>query len=399
MAAHHTHALEDHRLGSLGGTVRMVGLIAGLVAIAGAWVLSEGHSFIETYLTAYAVFLQMALGGLFFVLLQHTTRSGWSVVIRRVPEAMAMNLVIAAVLLIPIFIGENFHHLYHWADAAAVASDPILQAKAGYLNTGFFTIRMAVYFTLWIGLATFFFRVSRAQDESKDPEATLRMERWSYPGMVIFALSLNYGSYDLLMSLDPHWFSTMFGVYFFAGAVVSSLAMISLLVVWWRGAGKMPSAITKEHLHDIGKLLFAFVVFWAYIAFSQYMLIWYADLPEETGWILARQEGNWATASLVLLGGHFVVPFFFLLSRWIKRSGKLLMAASAWLIVMCWIDCWWLVMPTFGRAGLEIGLADVLVLIGMVAFFVAGVAHWLAKARMVPVGDPRLNESLRFHNI
>ena len=265
----------------------------------------------------FAFFLSISLGGLFFVLLEHCTRAGWSVVARRVAEAIAANVWLMAVLAIPVVLG--MHHLYHWSDAAAVAHDPLIEAKVGFLNPTFFMIRLAIYFTIWGVMATFLYRTSLAQDASGDPALTLRMERLSAPGMVLFALSLNFAAFDLLMSLDPHWFSTIFGVYYFAASVVAFFAVMPKVLWALQSRGILKNAITVEHYHDFGKLLFAFVVFWAYIAFSQYMLIWYANVPEETEWFLKRQTGEWTTVSLLLIFGHFVVPFLLLVSRFIKR--------------------------------------------------------------------------------
>ena len=197
-------------------------MIAGGLALAavglGAAFLFGGERLLETYLVSFAFWLSLALGGLFFVLLQHCTRAGWSVVVRRVAEAVAANVVLMAVLAVPVVLG--MHHLYHWSHAEEVAADPILANKAAFLNPTFFTVRILVYFAVWIALALFFWRTSTAQDRSRDPKLTRRMEVLAAPGMVLFALSLNFAAFDLLMSLDPHWFSTIFGVYYFDGSVV-----------------------------------------------------------------------------------------------------------------------------------------------------------------------------------
>jgi hypothetical protein len=378
-----------------------VAAIVAVVGLGGAVALSMGAEhgmdrLLETYLVSFAFWLSVALGGLFFVLLQHLTRAGWSVVVRRIAEAIAANVHLMFLLVVPVLLG--MHHLYHWSHADAVAHDPILAGKAGFLNPTFFTVRVVVYFVIWSLLAWFLFRTSVKQDATGDPALTLRMERVSAPGMILFALSLNFAAFDLLMSLDPHWFSTIFGVYYFAGSVVVFCSVMPIVMVWLQSTGRLRHAVTREHYHDFGKLLFAFTVFWAYIAFSQYMLIWYAHLPEETGWFLKRQTGAWAWVSLGLLFGHFVVPFLVLISRLFKRRPLLLALAGVWMIVMHWIDMYWLAGPEFSPTGPHVGVVDVLVFFGMGGLFFLVWALRLRRHPLVPERDPRLAESLAFEN-
>jgi hypothetical protein len=388
----------------LNGVVRPALVICAILAVVGfggslllARATENGMDhLLETYLVSFAFFLSISLGGLFFVLLEHCTRAGWSVVARRAAEAVAANVWVMAILVIPVVLGMD--HLYHWTDAAAVAHDPLLEAKVGFLNPTFFMIRLAIYFLIWGALATFLHRTSVAQDASGDPALTLRMERVSAPGMVLFALSLNFAAFDLLMSLDPHWFSTIFGVYYFAASVVAFFAVMPK-VLWalqWRGILK--NAITVEHYHDIGKLLFAFVVFWAYIAFSQYMLIWYANVPEETEWFLKRQTGEWTTVSLLLIFGHFVVPFLLLVSRFIKRRPFLLAITGGFVAVMGWVDMYWLVIPEFSPGIARFGLLDILCFLGMNGVWSAAVVWRLSRHSVIAEKDPRLEESLVFES-
>jgi hypothetical protein len=391
---------ENLRLGELAPALLRGGSavgVVGLAAAAGVAVASGGGvgRFLEAYLVAFCFFLTISLGGLFFVLLQHLTRAGWSVAVRRLAEGLASNLPLLAVLALPLVAG--LHHLYHWSHAEVVAADPLLAAKSGYLSPVFFIARLAGYFAIWIALARFLVARSTSQDSSGDPDLTRRMERLSAPGMVLFALSLNFASFDLLMSLDPHWFSTIFGVYVFAGCVVASVASLILIAVWLQARGRLAFTVTVEHYHDLGKLLFAFVVFWAYIAFSQYMLIWYANLPEETGWYLRRQSGGWAGLGLALLFGHFLLPFVALLPRYLKRRPQLLAVAAGWLLLMHWLDLNWLVMPEFS-ATLRLGVVDLLCLVGLGGLYLAGLARALGRHALLPERDPRLGESLAFEN-
>jgi len=388
----------------LDGVVRPALIICAVMAVVGfggSFILARASEqgmdhLIETYLVSFAFFLSISLGGLFFVLLEHCTRAGWSVVARRVAEAVATNVWVMAVLAIPVVLGMD--HLYHWTDTAAAAHDPLLAGKIGFLNPTFWTIRLVIYFVIWGVMASFLYRTSVAQDSSGDPALTLRMERLSAPGMVLFALSLNFAAFDLLMSLDPHWFSTIFGVYYFAASVVAFFAVMPkvLYALQWRGILK--KAITVEHYHDFGKLLFAFLVFWAYIAFSQYMLIWYGNIPEETEWFLKRQTGDWTTVSLLLIFGHFVLPFLLLVSRFIKRRPILLAITGGFVAAMGWVDMYWLVIPEFSPGVARFGLLDILCFLGMNGVFSAAVVWRLSRHSAIAENDPRLEESLVFES-
>jgi hypothetical protein len=234
---------------------------------------------------------------------------------------------------------------------------------------------------------------------TKNVMLTVRMERRSGGAMVLFALTTAFGAYDLLMSLDPHWYSTIFGVYFFAGSVVGFFACLPIITRTLQRSGRLAHAITVEHYHDMGKLIFAFTIFWAYIAFSQYMLIWYANLPEETGWYLRRQTGGWQAVSLLLLFGHFIVPFLVLLPRWVKRDGRLLVLPAVWMLAMHWMDIYWLVMPEMGAKGVPLGLMDLACFLAVGGTFVAAAARRLRDRSLVPEGDPRLQESLAFESV
>jgi hypothetical protein len=215
---------------------------------------------------------------------------------------------------------------------------------------------------------------------------------------MMFAVTVSFASFDLLMSLAPHWYSTIFGVYYFAGAVVGSCAMLTLVVLIFQKMGKFGNLVNAEHYQDLGKLIFAFTVFWAYIGFSQYFLIWYGNLPEETIWYLKRQTGQWTTVTLVLLFGHFMVPFLGLMSRHIKRNSVLLMLWAAWLLLMHWLDMYWIVMPEFSAGTVPLGLADLLTFLGIGGIYLSGALHFCCRHPLIPVEDPRLHEAVGFEN-
>ena len=390
---------EIRQLGALGDRLVRGGIIAGAVGLAASGGIAATMG-VDRFLFAYALnlafFLSLALGGLFLVVLHHLTRTGWGVVVRRLAEAVASTLPFLALLFLPVLLGV--HHLYHWADPAVVAKDPLLQAKGAFLNVPFFALRWALYFGVWILTARFFVGRSIAQDATGDVELTSRMQGAAAPATLAFALTTTFAAIDLLLSLDAHWYSTIFGVYFFAGCVVAIVSLLILLAFGAQRAGLLRSSITVEHYHDLGKYLFAFVVFWAYIAFSQYMLIWYANLPEETGWFLRRQTHGWGGVGLALLFGHFVLPFLALLSRAPKRQPPLLAAAAAWMLAMHWVDLYWLVMPEASGLSPRLHAVDLTLFVGIGGFVVAGAAWTLRGRFLVPVRDPRLEESRHFEN-
>ena len=392
---------ERTQLGALGEKVwrgaAAVGAAGIVASVALAALTPDGwRRFLFAYLLNFAFFLSLALGALYFVLLHHLTRSGWSVVVRRVPEMLSATLPVLLVLFVPLAIGVR--ELYPWARPAVVANDKLLQLKAAYLNVPFFLGRCVVYFAVWCGLARYFTRRSVAQDSSGDAALTLQMQSRSAPAMVAFALTLTFAAIDLLMSLDPHWYSTIFGVYYYAGAVVGIYALLPLLMYGMQSAGLLRRAVTVEHYHDMGKLLFGFIVFWAYIGFSQYMLIWYANIPEETRWLLRRQTNGWGTVGLILVIGHFVVPFVALLSRGTKRRPAALAAVAAWCLAMHWVDLYWIVMPAASPASPAPHVVDFALLAGLGGAWLATAAYLARQRALVPQRDPRLAESLAFEN-
>ena len=287
-------------------------------------ILGAGNpkQFFFSWLVSFLFFLSLALGALFFVLIQYAAQGGWGIVLRRIGETIFATIPVMAALFVPVLLG--LHDLYEWSHAGAAEHDALLRWKAPYLNVPFFLIRAALFFGIWSFIAILYYRGSRGQDVTGDPEVSARLRRFAGPAIIVLALTQTFASIDWIMSLTPHWYSTMFGVYFFAGSFVGFIALLSVVAVAMRRAGLLDTVISAEHLHDIGKFLFAFTAFWAYIAFSQFFLMWYGNLPEETIWYKARMEGSWMTVSLLLLAGHFVAPFFYLMGRSVKRNGATL---------------------------------------------------------------------------
>jgi hypothetical protein len=375
----------------LGGAILLLGLL-----LSGAALASDKHRFASSYLVGFMWTATIGLGGLFFVLIQHLTRAGWSVAPRRQAEWIAGVLLPLAILFIPvaIFSHDLFHH---WMDHEAL-KDPLIAKKHAYLNPTFFYIRAAVFLAAWAGLAYYFTKTSRKQDESGDPELTNRMQAWSAPSILIFALTLTFAGFDWVMSLNPHWYSTIFGVYIFSGAVTSSLALLALLTIGLQKSGLLGHASTVEHRHDIGKLLFGFTVFWAYIAFSQFFLIWYANIPEETIFYVVRWEAGWKGVSLSLIFGHFWIPFFLLLSRHVKRSYLGLGIGAVLHLCMHYVDIYWLIKPNFDATPVFswIDVAGLLLPAGVLLVWLALRA---GRDPLYPLKDPRLPEAAQLVNL
>ena len=376
----------------------VIGFVVGIAGLLFTWLTgqSDPAQALHSYLVAFLFFLSLALGGLFFVVLQFLVRAGWSVTVRRLAEHVMATLPLFAVLFVPIALG--IHELYHWSHADAVAHDPILQHKAPYLDVGFFHIRALIYFIVWSGLAIYYWRQSRRQDQMGAVSITRSLQTLSPVAIILYALTQTFASFDWLMSLNPHWFSTIFGVYFFAGSVVGIFALLIILSLTLQSAGALENLVTWEHYHDLGKLLFGFTVFWAYIGFSQFMLIWYAHIPEETEFFADRWNTDWRTVSIALAIGHFALPFFFLLLKSTKRRRATLIGIASWMLLMHFMDLYWLVMPTLHHEGPSLHALDFMALLGVGGLFVGTLTALMRKRPLVPVKDPRLAESLLFEN-
>jgi len=366
---------------------------AGLCAAFGS---AHAGRLYAAWLVAFCFCLTIALGCLFFVLIHSAMAGSWGVVVRRVAENAAATLPLFALLFLPVALG--LHSLYHWSHADAVAHDALLGHKRPYLNEPFFLARAALYFLVWSAIALWYRRQSRRQDEAPDPAAAASLRRYSGALLIPLAITTTFAAFDWLMSLAPHWYSTIFGVYVFAGGLVGGFAFVALSAVVLQRAGLLPQ-LSSEHLHDLGKLMFAFTVFWAYIAFSQFFLIWYANIPEETIWYRVRLAGGFRLITTVLALGHFVLPFFFLMSRATKRNPVTLVAAAVWLLAMHFVDVYWLVVPSIEGLGARPGIVDIAALVAVGGAFLAAYGWLLVKSPLVPAGDPQLQESLAFENV
>jgi hypothetical protein len=394
-------AVQNSTAGPLNVSTRAKAICLGLVLLGvatfGFLLTKDKDRAWHAYLAGYFYFFLLGIGGLFFSSIQHLTRAGWSVNIRRFSEAMTAYLPAAFVGALVLLLGGK--SLYIWMDAAQVAADPLLAHKQGYLNTPFFVVRMVLFFGLWLLFAKKLVGDSLKQDKTGDDMISEKLVGWSIGFIITFALSLSLFSVDLLMSLQPAWFSTIFGVYCFAGLFQSTMATMILLIIYCRKKGLLEGYVDENHLHDLGKFMFAFTVFWAYIAYSQYMLIWYANLPEETIFYLPRVTGNWTYVSAALLLFKFVVPFFALLSRKAKRNPAYLGSVCVLILIMQYVDMYWLIYPNYNAETPVFGLPEVLIWLGFGGGFLFLTLRFLSMHNIVPLKDPRAHESLHHHVI
>ena len=336
----------------------MVGLAA---AAAGAFI--NPGQFYHSYLLAFLFWLAAALGGLALTMLHHMSGGGWGVVLRRILEAAARTLPWMAVLFLPIAFGAR--ELYPWTDAAKVATDHVLQEKAIYLNLPFFLARAALYFAIWIGLTWFLTRWSAEQDRTGNPAIAARMQRMSAGGLVMYAVTMTLASIDWGMSLEPHWFSTMYGFLFIIGQALMGLSLAIVMARRLSREQPMLAVYKAGHFHDFGKLLFAFTMLWAYLSFSQFLIIWSANLPEEIPWYMHRMNHGWEAIGIGLMVCHFAVPLLVLLSRQSKRSPAILAGMAIWLIAMRFLDLFYRIVPEAYPSGLDFSWMDVAAMVGL----------------------------------
>lgn len=438
------------------GGVGAVGLVVSMLGLS-----MDAKRFAFSYLFAFVVFLTVALGSIFFILINRLTSAGWSVTVRRTAEFFGAGLLAFPILFVPILLstanlfpwwngehggGEHSslaivgeaHAAQHGEPAAGhgapapaghgapeaaksehgatpegghgaahhsgqeaalhVAHLQTLASKTTFLDKKFFLIRAAVYLAVWCGLGWGFLRISTRQDTTKDPQDTVIAARYSPLAAWAFGLTLTFSMFDWVMSLDPAWFSTIFGVYIFSCSAVSAMAVLTFVLISLKD-GPLKGMVSVEHLHDMGKILFGFNGFWAYIGFSQYMLIWYAGLPEETTYYhmrgLGPSEGSWRIISIGLMAAHFVIPFFMLISRHAKRNLGVLKMGALWLFIVHIVDIYWFVLPNLTKEVSPHWL-DLTCLLGVGGTYLAVVFYFMSKYQLIPVGDPRLKRALAF---
>jgi hypothetical protein len=364
---------------------------AGLLlsAIGGAF---NPTQFFQSYLMAYMFSLGATLGCLALGMVHQLSGGAWGVVLRRPIGAASRVIPIMTLLFLPIVGGMG--RLYSWTHADIVAADEILQHKQLYLNTTFFLTRAAFYFVVWNGISYFLNRWSLEQDRTGDPRLSRRMQALSAGGLLAYGLTITFASFDWVMSLDPHWYSTIFGVLIIGGQGLTAIALLIVVIAWLSRREPLDALIVPGHFHDAGNLMLAFVMLWAYFSFSQYLIIWAGDLPHEIGWYQHRLQTGWRVVGALLVMVHFVVPFLVLLSRRVKRQRALLEKVAMGILVVRLVDLFWLIAPEFHPHGLSISWLDILLPVSLSAFWL-GCFVWQLRGRAIlPVFDPEFEETI-----
>lgn len=360
-----------------------------LSAIGAAFDLTQ---FLQSYLMAYMFCLGATLGCLALGMVHQLSGGAWGVVLRRPIGAAARVLPIMTALFVPIALGMG--RLYPWTDAALVAKDEILQHKHLYLNTPFFLVRAAIYFLVWNGISYFLSAWSLEQDQTGERRLSKRMQTLSAAGLLAYGLTITFASFDWLMSLDPHWFSTIYGVLIIGGQGLTAIAFLIVVISWLSRREPLDALIVPAHFHDAGNLMLAFVMLWAYFAFSQYLIIWSGDLPHEIAWYQDRLQTGWRAIGALLVVVHFAVPFLVLLSRRVKRSGAALQKVAIGILVVRLVDLFWLIAPEFHKHGVSVSWLDILLPVSMAALWL-GCFIWQLRGRAIlPVFDPEFEETM-----
>lgn len=368
-------------------------LLLGLAIIVISYMVDSTRSAFNNLILL--MFLSsVGLGSLFLIAIEYLGGAVWSTPFRRISEFLAVILLILPLIAVPVYL--NLHDLFHWTHHEAVETDYILKGKEPYLNVVFFTVRVLVFFAVWILFYFLLTRNSRKQDESKDQKLTKRNIKLSAVFIPLFAITITFASIDWMMSLEPHWFSTIYGVYYFAGSVLAALAAATFLIVFLNERGLLIGGIKSDHYYSLGALLFAFTNFWAYIAFSQFLLIWYANLPEETFWFLHRWEGGWMFVTILLVLVKFLVPYAGLVSQPSKTNPRRLMFISVWILVAHFIDLYWLIMPTYSRGEIIFGWMELGFLLFALGMVISAFIFKSKKENLVAIGDPKLKRGLDF---
>lgn len=371
----------------------VIAIIGALASIIGYF--SNPDQFFFSYLASFAFFASISLGCLFFVMLHHITRSEYGVTLRRIPETFSANMYVFGLLFIPVIIGVE--HLYLWTNEELLASDTLIAGKTPYLNIPFFIARNILYFSVWGYLGHKLYKNSVTMDRTGDWGLDTAQRKVSGPGIFIFGFTIAFAAFDWMMSLDPPWFSTMFGVYYFSMSFQVFFAVVILMVLFLHRKGLLVNTIRLPHLTDMSRMLFGFTAFYAYIAFSQFFLIYYANIPEETLWYYHRMEGNWTMFTWLLLFGRFVIPFILMLPAAAKSNMKLVGTLSAWIVVMHFIEIYWIVMPTLHHHGIHIHWMDVTTFLAIGGVVFGLFFNKFRKNNMVANHDPKLEASLNKH--
>jgi hypothetical protein len=369
----------------------IAGVLGTAVSAAGFFVAGPTQ-FYRSYLWAYVFIVALAVGSLGWLMLQYVTGGAWGLVVRRSCEAATRTLPLVLLMFLPVVIGIN--NLYPWPHAALVKADPLLQHKAPYLNTGFFLARSAFYFAGWLFLGWWFNRWSAKEDAEGHAPVDGKLAGMAGPGLLFWGFSVTFMVVDWVLSIDPKWFSTIFGMLFMASQALTAMAFLIVVLTLLYRSQPMSLVLTHRHLHDLGKFMLALVMVWAYFSFSQFLIIWAGNLPEEIPWYLVRLNNGWQVVAIVLVLGHFALPFALLLSRDLKRNFKLLASIAVFILAVRCIDLYWLITPGFRKEGFGLSYLDFTVPIGLIGLWLAYFFTQLEKRPLMPPNAPHLEEVL-----
>jgi hypothetical protein len=368
----------------------IAGAVGAAVSLVGAFL--NARQFFQSYLMAYMLCLGVTLGCLALGMVHQLSGGAWGVVIRRPIGAATRVLPIMTLLFLPILLGMRT--LYPWTDANLVAADEMLRHKQPYLNVPFFLVRAAVYFGVWNLLTYLLNAWSLEQDQNPDPRLARRMQKLSAVGLLGYGLTITFASFDWLMSLEPHWFSTIYGVLIMGGQALSAMAFMIAALVWLGRRPPLDRIVAPAHFHDLGNLMLAFVMLWAYFSFSQYLIIWAGNLPLEISWYQHRLQTGWRAVGVTLILFHFAVPFVVLLSRTVKRAPELLIKVAIGILVLRVVDLFWLIAPEFHENGLVVHWLDIVLPLSLGALWLAAFVWQLRGRPILPVHDPQFDEAL-----
>jgi hypothetical protein len=366
----------------------LIGLMVSALCVIAAFFMPA--QFFRSYLFAYVFWVGLALGSLAITLLHHLSGGRWGAVIRRVLESGTRTIPFLALLFLPILLGSHF--IYEWTDKQKVAADSVLQHKTFYLNIPFFLGRAVIYFGVWFVLAYLLNKWSRQEDEHPSPALESRFQFLGGIGLLLYGLTATFAAVDWMMSLEPHWFSTIYGLLVIAGQVLSAFAFVIAVASILIQYKPLSDVMTTMQFHDLGKLMFAFVMIWAYLAFSQFLIIWSGNLPEEIPWYLHRLHSGWQIVALGLVLFHFALPFLLLLSRDRKKNPRVLAVIAVGVLLMRFVDLYWMVAPEFHQHGLTVSLLDFLMPIALGGLWLAYFFRQLKAWPLIAVNDPNLQE-------
>jgi hypothetical protein len=393
MAAQEYQAPES--VGRLQQRALIVGLIALVIGLYGA--VRAPELFYRSYLISFMLVLGLTVGSLGLLMLQHLTSGHWGIIIRRPLESASRTLPLIVALFLPIvFFGMKY--LYGaWLDPEELRKEPLSNFQQTYLTSGRFQVRAVIYFAIWLVLMFVFHHLSKQQDTNReDRTLRLRLKMLAGPGIILYVFAMSFAAIDWVMSLSPHWASTIYGFLFVAGQLISSMALMIAVVVLLARTEPFAKVLQKRHLHDLGKLLLAFVMLWAYFDFSQLLIIWSGNQPEEITFYRTRLYGGWGVVAVIVLVFHFVVPFFLLLSQDLKRNAKVLPKIAMWLIFMRLVDLFWMTRPEFTSRAVPTWL-DIVLPIALGGLWLGFFAFNLKQGPLLPLGDPDLAEAIEHH--